>query len=185
MSAPRLPIAAISGADEATLRRLRSDIQHAAWVMHDPALLEASFAATGCACCRAGASMTASLLDLFRKRTQAEVPPFERIIVTAAAGQAGDALIELNRSAFGWMVAGQFRPGPVPAGDALLHRISSALVGADRLRARSGRAAQWRDRWACGPDRDAGTTPCTRSLCSDGLAGLTRPHLPEAGRARP
>jgi len=99
MTAPRLPITVISGADEATLWRLRSNTQHAAWVMHDPALLEANFAATACACCRAGASMTASLLDLFRKRTQAEVPPFERIIVTAAAGQAGDALIELNRSA--------------------------------------------------------------------------------------
>ena len=99
MTATRLPITVISAADEATLRRFRSNIQHAAWVLHDPTLLEANFAATACACCRAGASMTASFLDLFRKRTQAEVPPFERIIVTAAAGQAGDALIELNRSA--------------------------------------------------------------------------------------
>jgi hypothetical protein len=96
---PRIPITVLTGAEDAQLQAVRDLAPHAAWVVHDASMLEAPFAASACACCRAGASMTASLLDLFRRRTQGEAPAFDRIIVTAPPGQAGDALIELNRSA--------------------------------------------------------------------------------------
>lgn len=95
----RTPITVLTGAEDAQLQAVRARAPHAAWVVHDASMLEAPFAASACACCRAGASMTATLLDLFRRRARGEAPEFDRIIVTAPPGQAGDALIELNRSA--------------------------------------------------------------------------------------
>jgi hypothetical protein len=94
----RTPITVLTGADEEVLQWLSGALPSTAYVVHDPKLLEGPLEFTACACCRTGTSITRSLMDLFRRQSTGEVPEFERIILTAEAGQGSETLSELARS---------------------------------------------------------------------------------------
>jgi G3E family GTPase len=93
-----IPITLLTGADAQALEALSQSLDSTAWIVHDPALLEGPLEFTACACCRLGTSITSSLLDLLRKRSRGEHAAFDRILITATAGQAAEALAELARS---------------------------------------------------------------------------------------
>jgi hypothetical protein len=94
----RTPITVLTGADEAVLDWLPRALPSSAYVVHDPKLLEGPLEFTACACCRTGTSITRSLMGLFRRQSAGELPEFDRIILTAEAGQGGETLSELARS---------------------------------------------------------------------------------------
>jgi G3E family GTPase len=94
-----VPVTVVTGASQGFLAAASATLARTAVVLHDAADgAGASQPAIGCTCCRVSGGLTVTLLDLLRKASRSEVPVFDRVLVSAPAGEGAQVLQEIAAS---------------------------------------------------------------------------------------
>jgi G3E family GTPase len=93
-----VPVTVLTGANEDFLATAAPALARAAVVFHDATAGDAGQIAVGCVCCSVRGGLTVTLLDLLRRASRGEVPAFERVVVSAAPGEAVAVLQEFAAS---------------------------------------------------------------------------------------
>ena len=94
-----VPVTVLTGANESFLAAAAPALARAAFVIHDATAGGGTAPiAVGCVCCSVSGGLTVTLLDLLRRASRKEVPAFERVVVSAAPGEAAQVLQEFAAS---------------------------------------------------------------------------------------
>lgn len=126
----RTPLTLLAGADPADLTQLRSSLRRTAFLIDDPALVEAVEVGPECVCCRPRGGFTVALLELMKRRARGETEEFDRVVFAAAATDAQRALAEVTASPIAsaacriasLTIVGQADPETVELADHLIGR---------------------------------------------------------------
>jgi G3E family GTPase len=94
-----VPVTVVTGAGDGFFAKASPALATTAFVLNDAALPgDTEQAGPGCVCCRVRGGLTVTLLELLRKRSRGETPPFDRVLVAGNAGEGAQVLLELASS---------------------------------------------------------------------------------------
>jgi len=129
----RTPLTLLAGADADDLTQLRSSLRRTAFLIDDPALVEAVEVGPECVCCRPRGGFTVALLELLKRRARGETDEFDRVVFAAASTDAQRALAEVTASPIASAACRIAALTIVGQADAETAELADHLIGRDQL----------------------------------------------------
>jgi len=129
----RTPLTLLAGADADDLTQLRSSLRRTAFLIDDPALVEAVEVGPECVCCRPRGGFTVALLELLKRRARGETDEFDRVVFAAASTDAQRALAEVTASPIASAACRIAALTIVGEADAETAELADHLIGRDQL----------------------------------------------------